>query len=108
MRMLLEISLPNEDFNNAVREGTAGDTISRILKDAKPEAVYFTEQDGRRGAFVIVDVADPSKVPALCEPWFLQFNAECRFRIVMSQEELQRAGLQALGRKWAGQPAGVA
>jgi hypothetical protein len=52
-------------------------------------------------------VADPSKVPSFAEPWFLQFNADVQFGIVMSPEELQRAGLDALGRKWAGQPAGV-
>src|SRR4030095_16605084 len=31
-------------------------------------AVYFTEYDGRRGAIMIVDVADPSKVTTLAEP----------------------------------------
>jgi hypothetical protein len=108
MRMLLDITLPNEEFNNAVREGTAGATISRILKDAKPEAVYFTEREGKRGAVLIVDVAEPSKVPSFAEPWFLQFNADVQLRIVMSPEELQRSGLEALGRRWADQPAGVA
>ncbi len=50
---------------------------------------------------MIVDVADPSKVPALAEPWFLSFNADVTFHIVMSPEDLGRAGLDALGKKWA-------
>ena len=66
----------------------------------KPEAVYFTEYDGRRGAIVIVDITDPSRIPALAEPWFLSFNADVSSHIVMSPEDLDRAGLDALGKQW--------
>ena len=99
--MLVQAKLPHEPFNTAVRKGTAGKTMERILGECKPEAVYFTEFDGRRGCIMIVDVADPSKVPALAEPWFLSFNADVSFHIVMSPEELGRAGLDAIGKKWA-------
>lgn len=101
MRMLLNVILPHEPFNTAVRNGTAGKTLNRILEDIKPEAVYFTERDGRRGAILIVNVNQPSEIPALAEPWFLHFNADCRLRIVMSPEDLQQAGLEELGEKWA-------
>jgi hypothetical protein len=100
MRMLMSVELPNEPFNTAVRKGTAGDTIGKILGANPPEAVYFTEQDGQRGAILIVNVETPSQVPALAEPWFLQFNAQCRFRIVMSVEDLQKSNLAELGTKW--------
>jgi hypothetical protein len=40
-------------------------------------------------------------VPSFAEPFFLNFNADCRFRIVMSPEDLGRAGLEELGKKWA-------
>jgi len=62
--------------------------------------VYFTEYGGRRGAILIVDVADPSKVPALAEPWFLSFNADVECHIVMSPEELGRADIDTIGKKW--------
>jgi hypothetical protein len=100
MRMLLNVTIPHEPFNTAVRKGTVGETINKILQATKPEAVYFTEQDGHRGAILIVNVADPSQVPALAEPWFLHFHADCKFRIVMTPEDLQRAGLAELGKKW--------
>ena len=100
MRMLVHAKFPHEPFNTAVRNGTAGKTMERILAEVKPEAVYFTEYDGRRGAIMIVDVADSSKVPALAEPWFLSFNADVSFHIVMNPEELGRAGLDAIGKKW--------
>jgi hypothetical protein len=99
--MLLNVILPHEPFNTAVRNGTAGATIGRILEEIKPEAVYFTEQNGHRGATLVVNVNQPSDIPALAEPWFLNFNADCQFRVVMSPEELQQAGLEELGKKWA-------
>ena len=100
MRMLLTANCPPEPFNTLVRSGKAGQIMKQILDDAKPEAVYFTEEHGRRTAIMVVRVENPSQVPAFAEPWFLHFQAECRFRIVMSPEDLQRAGLEELGKKW--------
>lgn len=100
MHMLLSVEFPHEPFNTAVRNGTVGAIIGRILEESKPEAVYFTEQDGRRGALLVVDVERPAQVPALAEPWFLHFNADCKFRIAMTPEDLQQSGLEALGKKW--------
>jgi len=89
--MLLNVVIPHEPFNTAVREGTAGAIVKRILDETKPEAVYFTELDGTRGAVMIVNVDSPSQVPSLAEPWFLNFNADCKFRIVMTPEDLGKA-----------------
>ncbi len=100
MRMLLNVTLPHEQFNAAVRDGTAGRKLSKILEEIKPEACYFTEQEGRRGALLVVDLPDPSRIPSLAEPWFLSFNADVEFRVVMTPEELGRAGLEGLGKKW--------
>lgn len=102
MRMLMNVSIPSNHFNEAVKNGTVGTKINRILEEIKPEAVYFTEQDGSRGAILIVNLDDPAKIPALAEPWFLTFNAEVKFRIAMTLEDLKRAGLEELGKKWEG------
>ena len=101
MRMLVHVKFPHEPFNAAVRNGSAGKTIERILSETKPEAVYFTEYDGRRGAILIVDIKEPSQIPDLAEPWFLSFSADVSAHIVMSAEDLGRSGLDALGKKWA-------
>ena len=100
MKMLMNVKLPHQPFNAAVRDGTAGSKLSRILEAVKPEAVYFTEQNGRRSALLIVEVADPSKIPALAEPWFLTFEADVEARIVMTPDDLKKAGLEELGKKW--------
>jgi hypothetical protein len=101
MRMLLEVTMPHEPFNSLVRQGVAGKKISEILDAIKPEAVYFSERDGRRGAVIIVDVADPSRIPVLAEPFFLAFNADVKFRIAMTPDDLKKSGIDALGKKWA-------
>jgi hypothetical protein len=101
MRMLLHVKFSTDTFNASVRDGSVGSKMQRILDDLKPEAVYFTEYEGRRGVMLVVNVEDPSRVPTFAEPWFLQFNAECSFHIVMSPQDLAKAGLDALGKKWA-------
>ena len=101
MRMLMNVKFPNTEFNEVVKKGTAGRTINKIIEECRAEAVYFTEQDGHRSVLLIVNVDDPTQVPVLAEPWFLNFNASVEIRIVMSQDDLRRSGLDDLGRKWS-------
>jgi hypothetical protein len=101
MRMLMQVQFPLEPFNSAVRDGSAGPKMQKILEAIKPEAVYFSEQDGRRGGVLVVNVKDPSEIPFLAEPWFLLFNASVEFRIAMTPEDLARADLEGLGKRWA-------
>jgi hypothetical protein len=101
MKMLMNVRIPHEPFNTLVREGTVGEIIRRILDDLKPESIYFTEQDGTRGAVAIIDVDDSSRIPSFAEPFFLNFNANCEFRIAMSPEDLGNASLDELGKKWS-------
>jgi hypothetical protein len=99
--MLLDITIPNEPFNSLARQGAAGKKLGDILDAIKPETIYFTEQDGKRGAIVVVDLADSSKIPSVAEPWYLGFNADVKCRIAMTPDDSKKAGLDALGKKWA-------
>ncbi len=101
MRMLIHVKIPHKEFNVYVKDGSIGRKMKQILDDIKPEAVYFTEYCGRRGLIMIADVAGPSAVPAIAEPWFLLFNADVEFHVVMSPDELEKAGLDKLAKKWA-------
>ena len=101
MKMLLTVEFPNEPFNSLVRSGKAGEIIGRILGTIKPKTAYFTEQEGKRGGIFVINIQTPSEVPAFSEPFFLNFQATCKFRILMSPEDLQKAGLEELGKKWA-------
>jgi hypothetical protein len=98
--MLMNVTIPTDRFNEALRKGTAGSKLNSILEELKPESVFFTEQDGSRGAILIVNLDDPAKIPALAEPWFLAFDAKVKFQIAMSPDDLKRSGLEELGKKW--------
>ncbi|MDX1479961.1 MAG: hypothetical protein R3301_19770 [Saprospiraceae bacterium] len=100
MKMMIQFQNPIEPFNSMVRDGTAGSTIRSILEDLKPEAVYFTAREGRRGGIMIVNMDSPSEIPRYAEPLFLKFNAEVRFMPCMTPADLEQAGLDALGEKW--------
>jgi len=101
MRYLVHITLPHEPFNSYVRDGSAGQKIGRILEETKPEAIYFTEEDGQRGATAVYHMDSASDIPSISEPWFLTFEADCRFRIAMLPEDLRNSGLDELGQKWS-------
>ncbi len=101
MRMIMLIQFPLEPFNTATRNGTVGTKMKQILDATKPEAAFFTERDGHRGAILVVNVEKSTDVPRLAEPWFLSFNAEVEFRIAMTPEDLAHADLNTLGKKWA-------
>ena len=92
MRMLMHVELPLEPFNTAVRDGSVGQKMQRILEAIKPEAAYFSEHNGRRAGTLVVNVSDPSDVPSFAEPWFLTFNAEVEFRVAMTPEDLGQIG----------------
>ena len=100
MRFMMQVSFPVEKFNQAVRNGTVGKVIGKILDDIKPEAVYFCAKDGKRTGVLIVNMSNTSEIPRLAEPWFLHFDATLEIQPIMLPEDLQKAGLDELGKKW--------
>jgi hypothetical protein len=101
MRMLMTVTIPHHTFNAAVKDGTAGAKMAKILDAIKPQATYFTDHHGHRSAFLVVDLPDASKIPSLAEPWFLTFEADVQLHTVMTPEDLQRSGLDAIGKQWS-------
>ena len=92
MRFHITISFPVAAGNAAIRMGTIGETIQSILEETKPETVYFGVKDGKRTAFVIVNMTNASELPAIFEPWFLAFDARIDATPVMVPEDLAKAG----------------
>jgi hypothetical protein len=100
MRFIVHVSMPAEKFNEALRDGSAAKKLGRILEEAKPEAAYFTTKNGQRGGYIIINVANASDLPRFAEPWFLTFNATVEFMPAMVPEDLQKAGLDEIAKKW--------
>lgn len=100
MRIMLIARMPHAAFNAAVKDGSVEPKIQAILEEQRAEAVYFTEMNGQRTAVSIVEMEHPSQIPALAEPWFLSFQADVEFHVAMKPQDLQEAGMAALGKRW--------
>ncbi len=100
MRFLLHVTFPTGKFDQAVADGSIGARMGKILEETKPEAVYFTAQNGKRGGYLVVNMNDVSEMPRLAEPWFMLFDAQVEFLPAMTPADLQKADLVSLGKKW--------
>jgi hypothetical protein len=84
--------MPVETANAAAKAGKLGSTIQSILSDLKPEAAYFSDDKGQRTGYLFLDLKEASQIPAICEPWFLAFNAAIEIHPVMVPDDLAKAG----------------
>jgi Domain of unknown function (DUF3303) len=96
MRVMARISIPADQGNEAVRTGTLPKVMKETAERWHPEGMYFTTFDGRRTAYIVFDMADPSVMPQFAEPFFREMNADVALSPVMDTEDLQK-GLAQLG-----------
>lgn len=97
MRMLLRVTLDVEAANHLIRENKIQDFMQARVQALKPEAAYFTADQGARTAYFFFDLKDTSQIPSIAEPFFQTLNANVEFLPVMNADDL-RAGLEQLGR----------
>jgi hypothetical protein len=100
MRFLVKVKPPLERINKSIQDGTFNTKMQQILSELKPEAAYFTEEDGRRTAFLVVDVAESSQITKVGEPFFIGMSAEVHFHPAMTAQDLAAANLHELAQKW--------
>jgi hypothetical protein len=91
MRFMLSFRVPTEKANTAIKDGSFPQTLQSIMEELKPEAAYFTDVDGARGGYLIVNMDDASQLPAMAEPLFFGLGATIKVHLVMTPEDLQRA-----------------
>lgn len=94
MRMMLRVRLDTAKGNEAIKSGTLPKVIAGFMERAKPEAAYFTVDNGQRTGFFFFDMKDSSQMPPLAEDLYMQLGAELHFTPVMNGDEL-KAGLGA-------------
>ncbi|MDT0574264.1 DUF3303 family protein [Streptomyces sp. DSM 3412] len=97
MRVMLKARFDTEKSNEAIRSGTLGKLMQSSMEQIKPEAAYFTTDNGHRTCYMVFDMQDSSQMPAIAEPFFLELGADITYTPVMNPEDMQK-GLAALGR----------
>ena len=95
MRTLLKATLEVAASNKAIMDGSLGKIMQATMEKIKPEASYFTAQDGCRSCIMVFDLKDPSEIPGIAEPFFLHLNAKIEFSPVMNADDLKK-GLESL------------
>ena len=100
MRTMLNITIPVETGNRAIKDNVLPKVMGGFSEEHHPESAYFyADGEGRRHAQFVFDLKDPSQIPAIAEPFFMQLNAAIEFHPVMNAEDLQK-GLQIAAKKF--------
>ena len=94
MRMMLRVRTNTAKANEAIKNGTLPKVIGAFMERAKPEAAYFTVDNGVRTAFFVFDMKDSSQMPPLGEDMFIELGADLHLTSVMNADEL-KTGLGA-------------
>jgi len=97
---MVTVRIPTDEGNAAVTDGSLGQTLETIIDDLKPEAVYFGPIEGARGGYFVVNMDDPSQIPAIAEPFFLRLGATIQFTPVFTPDELSAETLQQAVQKY--------
>ena len=91
MRMMLRWTVPVERGNQVIKDGSLVKTIESLLEELKPEAAYFWPENGERAGMVVFDMTDPTQIPQIAEPLFLNVDAAVEFVPVMNADDLKKA-----------------
>jgi hypothetical protein len=95
MRTMLKFTVPTQEVNPLIRDGSIGQKIETILGNLQPEAAYFCPIDGKRGGYLVFNMEQESELVTKLEPFWLELGATIETFPVATADEL-RAGLQSL------------
>ncbi|MEU5421958.1 DUF3303 family protein [Streptomyces sp. NPDC001407] len=95
MRTMLRARMDTHTSNEAIRNGTMGESMQNLMDLLKPEAAYFGAMDGGRTCVLVFDLEDPSQLPASVESLFVDMEADVEVYPVMNYDDLKK-GLAAL------------
>jgi hypothetical protein len=95
MRTMVKFTLPTQETNPLVKNGSIGQTLETILGKLQPEAAYFCPLDGKRGGFLVINMEEESDIVSKLEPLWLEAGVTIETFPVATADEL-RAGLQRL------------
>ncbi|WP_371678434.1 DUF3303 family protein [Streptomyces sp. NBC_01276] len=96
MRVMLRAHMDTAATNEGIKTGALQQAMKKLMEAVEPEAAYFGLHEGVRSCWMVFDLQDSSRLPALLDDLFTQFNAEIEVGPVMNAEDLAK-GLAAVG-----------
>lgn len=92
MRMLMKVQVP-ADGGRQISDDEWPKKLKEMLDQLKPEAAYFSPQDGMRTMMIFFDLQDVSMMPVVTTPLFDELNAKVTLTPAMNFDDLT-AGLK--------------
>ncbi|NUP22241.1 MAG: hypothetical protein HOZ81_40505 [Streptomyces sp.] len=96
MRVLLQAHLDTAKSNDVIQSGKMPQVVKGLMDKIKPESAYFTTDHGVRTMYLVFDMEDPSQMPSIAEPLFVELGADLDYTPVMNADDLQK-GLAQMG-----------
>jgi hypothetical protein len=91
MRFMITCRIPVEKGNELAKAASLHSIILSMMEELKPEAAYFSDVEGARVAYIVVNMDDASQIASIVEPLFLELGATIQVHRVMIPEELGQA-----------------
>ncbi|MCB1488270.1 MAG: hypothetical protein KDJ88_12535 [Bauldia sp.] len=98
IRMMLKVQIPPDTGNQAIKAGDQGKIFEEMIDKMKPEATYFTQEDGLRTVYFVYTVHDTADFAAIHEPFIQGFGARVYDMPALTWDEL-KAGFEAIDEK---------
>jgi hypothetical protein len=91
MRFMITSRIPVEKGNELTKARSLDAIIHSIMEELKPEAAYFSDIEGARVGYIVVNMDDASQIAAIVEPLYLRLGAAIQVYRVMTPEDLGKA-----------------
>ncbi|MHB8730656.1 MAG: hypothetical protein ACYDAB_02565 [bacterium] len=89
MRMMLRVTIPVEQGNKAIKDGSLAKTVQSFMEEHKPEAAYFLAHEGKRSALFFFDLKDTTDISRIAESMFIGLNAAVEMTPAMNADDLK-------------------
>ncbi len=91
MRMMVRWTVPVERGKETIKDGTLARVLEEMAAKLYPEAAYFWPEAGERAGMIVFDMDDPSQIPIIAEPLFMNLDAAVEFLPVMNADDPKKA-----------------
>ncbi len=91
IRMMLKVQIPTEAGNEAIANGTMGQIFQDLIDKIKPEAAYFSQEDGYRTAYFVYMLDSSMAFAEIHEPLMQGLGARVYDQPAETWEDLQGA-----------------
>ena len=90
-RMMLKVQIPVEAGIRAIENGTMGPIFERLMAKIKPEAAYFSQEDGLRTAYFVYVIDGTFEFAEIHEPLIQGLGARVYDQPALTWQDIGKA-----------------